>query len=95
MHASIRKYRAKDTPEVIRRAEEGFVPIISGSDGFIAYYLVDAGEGTLVTISLFDDLAGANRSVRAAAEWVKDNLIELMDGPPEITLGEVPIEVTR
>jgi hypothetical protein len=95
MHASIRRYATADAPEVIRRAQEGFVPIISAADGFVAYYMVDAGEGTLVTISVFDDLAGANRSVHAASEWVRDNLLELVEGPPEITMGEVKAHAAR
>jgi len=31
-----------DPPEVARRVRQGFVPIISAIDGFVAYYLVSA-----------------------------------------------------
>jgi hypothetical protein len=95
MHVSIRKYVAKDTPEIVSRAQEGFLPIVSAADGFIEYYLVDAGEGTLVTVSVFEDLAGANRSVSAASEWVRENLLDLVEGPPEITMGEVRVHGSR
>jgi quinol monooxygenase YgiN len=95
MHAAVRKYSSKDSAETLRRVRAGFVPIISSADGFIDYYAIDAGDGTIVTVSVFEDLAGANRSIHAAAEWVRDNLIELMEGPPEITLGDVAIHAAR
>ena len=46
MHASIRTYEASDPREVARRASHGFVPILRGTPGFIAYYVVDCGDGT-------------------------------------------------
>ena len=46
-YASIRRYDGvSDVDEVIRRVEEGFVPILSGTPGFIAYYAIDQGDGT-------------------------------------------------
>jgi hypothetical protein len=36
-----------DPQKVAQVVEEGFVPIISGLPGFVAYYVVDAGDGVL------------------------------------------------
>jgi len=48
----------------------GFVPLPRETPGFEAYYLVDAGNGLVVSISLFGDRDAAEESTRGAAEWV-------------------------
>jgi hypothetical protein len=94
MHTSIRRYEGIDlasVEEIIKRAETGFVPIISAGAGFIGYYLVDGGGGVIVTISVFETEAAAEASNKAAASWVKENLAALVPNPPQITAGEARI----
>lgn len=97
MHASIRRYKvdSKSVGEVFRQANAGFVPTISKVPGFVGYYGLDAGNGVLVTISLFNDQTGAKESERAAAEWVGKNVSHLLQTPPEITTGEVRMQKTN
>jgi hypothetical protein len=92
MYAAIRTYQTSDAREVARRANRGFVPIVSGTPGFVAYYIVDGGEGTVASVSIFEDRAGADESTRRAAEWVADNLAELAVCGPEVLAGEVTVE---
>jgi hypothetical protein len=68
---------------------EGFVPIISAVPGLLAYYWVDAGNGVMVSTSVFASRDGADESNRMAADWVKDNLAALLPNPPQISAGEV------
>ena len=92
MYAAIRRYKAKpDAPisELTRRAQEGFVPLVSALPGFVAYYGVVAENNVLVTVSIFEDQAGEEESTRQAAEWVKQNIAEFIEGPPEVTTGSV------
>jgi len=92
MYASVRRYEGVDpgsVEEIVRRVEEGFVPIISKAPGFIAYYAVNVGEGVTASITVFEDQAGLEESNRMAADWVKENLASLLPNPPEITAGEV------
>ena len=91
MYAVVRRYQSDpgSVDEVARRVNEGFAPIISQSQGFVAYYLLDVGEGAVASISVFQDHHTANESTRLAAEWVKGNLAALVEGPPQITAGEV------
>lgn len=90
MYSAIRRYEgAIDTPEVAQRVRAGFLPIISDIDGFVAYYLIDAGGGVIVSISVFRDQAGAEQSSVAAADWVRENLAPLLPNPPQITAGDV------
>jgi hypothetical protein len=93
MYAAIRKYRIdpKQSQELARRVESGFVPILNGTKGFVAYFVVDAGDGNVASVSVFDDRAGAEESTRRAAEWVKQNVVEFVRGAPEVTAGEVTV----
>lgn len=75
--------------ELMRRVEAGFVPIVSQAPGFIAYYALDAGDGVVASINVFEDQAGAEESNRRAAGWVKENVGSLLPNPPQITAGEV------
>ena len=61
--------------------------LLTGIDGFQAYYVVRDNDGP-TTISVFEDQAGALESIRAAAEWVAENLADLGGAPPSDT-GEV------
>ena len=91
MYASVRRYElaAGAVDEVMRRVEEDFVPVISQVLGFLAYYILDAWVGVVVSISIFTDQAGAEESNGMAADYVKENLASLMPNPPEIIAGEV------
>jgi hypothetical protein len=90
MYASVRMYKGiTDSAEAGRRVSEGFVPLVSSVDGFVAYYFVDAGGGVMCSTSVFEDQAGADASNEKAAAWASENLSELMSGPPDIAEGEV------
>jgi hypothetical protein len=75
--------------ELMRRVNEGFIPIIKDAPGFLAYYAVDSGLGTVTSVSVFENQAGADESNRMAADWVRENLASMLPNPPEITAGEV------
>lgn len=97
MYASVRRYKTADSKsvgEVFRQANDGFVPTISKVPGFVGYYGLDAGDGVLVTISLFQDQAGTKESERMAAEWVGKNISHLIKSPAEITSGEARMHKT-
>lgn len=93
MFTSVRCYRVKSDQmdELVKRTESGFVNIVSGAPGFVGYYLVDGGDGKLATVSVFETREGAEESTRLAADWVKDNLADLVEGPPDVTAGEVRV----
>ena len=90
MYATVRRYEGVTDPaEAGRRVSEGFVPLISGLDGFVAYFWIDAGDGVMVSTSVFEDQAGAEASNERARDWVAENLAELLPNPPQITAGDV------
>ncbi|WP_214321238.1 hypothetical protein [Nonomuraea sediminis] len=90
MYATVRRYEGVTDPaEAGRRVSEGFVPLISQVPGFVAYYWVDAGDGVMLSTSVYEDRAGAEESTRRAADFVRDQLASLLPNPPQVTAGEV------
>jgi hypothetical protein len=93
----LRRYQLRageSMDELVTIVNEGFVPIIRTISGFREYLLVDAGSGAHLTISLFDDQAGAEASTAAAADWAAANVIQRIEGPAEVTEGWVRIQVS-
>jgi hypothetical protein len=92
MFASIRRFDgATSVEDMIRYVDERFLPVIRQAPGFAAYYLLDAGEGAVISISVFQDKTGAEASNALAAKEVQDNLASLLPNPPQITIGEVRV----
>jgi hypothetical protein len=91
MFAVIRHYHfnAKDGAEIDRRIHEEFVPIIKKAKVFVRYYCLDTGKGEGASLSVFNDKAGADESVRLAAEYVKERLSNLLAQKPEVIEGPV------
>jgi len=92
MYVAIRQYGLlTDEPveRVMRGIREGFIPIIRRAPGFLAYYTLDSGGGTLTSISIFEHRAGAERSNRLAEDWVGRTLSSVLPTSPEIIVGEV------
>jgi hypothetical protein len=93
MYGVIRQYKVDPSAidEIIQRASDGFVPLVSRAPGFASYTILDAGAEGLITLSTFEDQAGADESVRLAASWIKDNLATLLPSPPQVTSGRFAI----
>ncbi len=78
-----------DSSELGRRVNEGFVPIIRPISGFVDYYFIDAGGGVMISLSVFEDQAGAEESNSRAVDLVQQNVGSLIPNPPQVTDGEV------
>jgi hypothetical protein len=92
MYVAVRRFEGVSDPQKVAQvAEEGFVPIISDLPGFVAHYTVDAGDGVIVGISVFEHKAAEEESTFLAGEFVAENLEPLMSNPPQVTAGEVVV----
>ena len=90
MYATVRRYEGVSDPsEAARHINEGFLPIIREVQGFVAYSFVDAGDGVMISTSVFEDQSGAEESTNRAAEYVRQNMTSILPNPPQITAGEV------
>ena len=89
MYTVIRRYQGvQDTAEVARRAVEEFAPQLRDQPGFQGYWVVNAGDGVLATITAYESEEAAADSTAAAATWVQENLANLVPSPPRVTSGE-------
>jgi hypothetical protein len=92
MYVAIRQYGLltnEPVENVFQGVREGFIPTIRNAPGFLAYYALDSGGGTLTSISIFEDRAGAERSNKLAEDWVGRTLSSALPTSPEIIVGEV------
>jgi hypothetical protein len=93
MHATVRRYEGVDqnrTVELTKKVDETLLPRLSKLQGFEGYYLIEAGNGVMSSISLFDTSAHADESTRIASDWVREEKLETaLPNPPKITDGEV------
>jgi hypothetical protein len=93
MHATVRRYEGVDagrTDELTKKVDETLIPNLSKLPGFGGYYLIEAGNGVMTSISFFDTPAQADESTRIASDWVQNEKLEsALPNPPKITLGEV------
>jgi hypothetical protein len=96
MFAAIRYYRTDpDSIEsVVRRVEEGFVPMIRDKPGFVSYFVLAPRRDEIVSVSVFEEQRGAEESNTMAEEWVRRNLSGVLPSP-EIADGRVVVYETR
>jgi hypothetical protein len=93
MHVTVRNYAgsgARELFDVIVANEDAVRSLITGIDGFRAYYLVRTNDGGF-TISVFDDAAGGDESSKRAAEWIRENAADVTTSPPQISSGDAAL----
>jgi hypothetical protein len=91
MHASVRQYQLVPgtVEEFNRRVNEGFVPLVRDAKGFVSYQGVDAGNGSWLSITVFETEEGADQSAKIAGDFVEKNLQEMIQGSPTVVTGNL------
>ena len=93
MHSTVRRYEGIDQTkmdELTQKVTESLMPTLSKLPGFNGYYLIEAGNGVFTSVGLFDTSAEGDESTRVAANWVRDEQLEMvLPNPPKVTAGEV------
>ena len=93
MHATIRRYDGVDqnrTVELTGKVNESLIPKLSKLEGFKGYYLIEAGNGVISSLGLFDTSEQGEASTKLASGWVRDEKLETaFPNPPIITSGKV------
>jgi hypothetical protein len=93
MHATIRRYDSVDqkgTDELKRKINETLIPKLSQLPGFNGYYVIESDKDVFTSFTLFGTPAQADESSRVAANWVREEKLELtLPNAPVVTDGEV------
>jgi len=96
MYMVIRKYaKVRSVADAARRAKSGIGRILSESNGFRSYYVLDGGEGVGVAVMIFENRESANAANDKVLEFVQASLLDLNLGDPEIIAGEVLVNIER
>jgi hypothetical protein len=96
MNAVIRHYRGNSTLfDALERRTDEVEEVIRGLSGFVSYYLVRTEDGGGFTVSVFEDKAGTDESIRVAADWVRQNVPEAAGSPPEVIEGRVVLQMGK
>ena len=93
MYATIRRYEGVDsarTNEVVGKVNETLVPQLRKLPGFAGYYLIEAGNGVLSSLGLFETSDQAEESGKLASKWINDeHFSTVIPSAPKITNGTV------
>jgi hypothetical protein len=96
MYATIRRYEGVDkarTDELTKKVGESLLPRLSETEGFRGYYLIEAGDGVISSVSFFKTQEQADESTRLDSTWMRDQKLETaLPNPPKITGGEVIVK---
>jgi hypothetical protein len=99
MHATIRRYEGVDVTrmnEVTSKVKETLVPQLRELPGFAAYYLIEAGNGVVSSLGLFETSEQADESTKVVAKWISaENLSAAIPNAPKITSGKVIVQSDR
>jgi hypothetical protein len=90
MYLVIRKFdHMSSVAEAARRAESGLGQRLKQSPGFLGYYVFDAGDGVGGSVTMFENKEAALVANAKALAWIRASLVDVIDGEPDITMGEV------
>jgi len=89
----IRRYEGVDTArtnELTAKVNETLVADLRKLPGFAGYYLIEAGDGVISSLSLFETAEQAEESNKIVSTWITDeNFASAIPNPPKITSGKV------
>lgn len=90
MYATIRRYHVNaGSTEHLAEAGWRLGAELTRVFGFVALLTIDADQGDIVVISLFDDHASLVRGATLIEHWCVEHIDSLRAGPIEVTAGEV------
>lgn len=91
MHAVIRTYSGKGAKElfdVLEKSKVDVEKLLRAIKGFVSLSLVRTANGG-VSLSVFQDKAGTDESIRVARDWVSKNASNTGVAAPTISEGTV------
>jgi hypothetical protein len=93
MYATICRYQrvASSTDEIVQ-AGHRLTSVLSRAPGFISCAVLDASNGVLASVSVFETRTQLERADRLLATWMADHLAASSPCSQEATTGEVIIQ---
>lgn len=95
MHAVVRTYSGKGAVELIDNIERNKAEVeslIGAIKGLVSYSLVRTTGGG-VSVSIFQDKAGTEESIRVSRDWIAKNVANIGAAAPAIIEGTVILQL--
>jgi hypothetical protein len=95
MHAVVRNYSgagAKQLFDVLERNKADIEATLRKLPGLVSYTLVRSGDGGM-SVTVCQDKAGADESVKVAREWISKNASNVRADPPAVIDGSVILHI--
>ena len=67
------------------------MPVMSEEPGYIAYYVVNSGDGLVTAVSIFEDEETSFKSNNLAQEWISKHLGDVVPGKAQVISGQVMV----
>jgi hypothetical protein len=96
MHAVVRTYTgpgAKELAERIAARSAEIEGLIRGVPGIVSYTFITTPEGGM-SVTVCQDRAGTDESIRVAREWITKNAADLSTSPPAVAEGPAVVQLT-
>jgi hypothetical protein len=92
MYAMVRRYRigAGSIDDLMHKVDTQFADRLQEQLGILHYKAIGASDGTIMTVTVFEDEERCRRSEAAAAE-VRENLVEFQVEEIDALTGEVMV----
>ena len=95
MYAVIRNYSgsgASDLIDLISGRKEEVESILGSINGFVSWTMIST-DGGGATVTICQDKAGTDESLRVAREWIQKNATDLNVDPPSVSEGPVSLHL--
>ena len=95
MHAVVRTYAgagAKQLFDLLIERKAEVEAVLRSVPGLVSYTMISSGDGG-VTVTVCQDKAGTDESVRVAKEWTQKNASTIGTSPPVVTEGSVALQI--
>jgi hypothetical protein len=93
MHMVVRRYRLDEgnMDEAMHRVDTSMADRLSHEPGFIAYECAATSPVTIMSVTVFRDEAGCDRSSEIAGEFVRDELSDMKISKTDEESGAVAV----
>jgi hypothetical protein len=95
MHAVVRTYsggNAKQLFDLLEQRKAEVEGVLKTVPGLVSYTMARTADGG-VTVTVCQDRAGTDESMRVAREWIQKNASSIGSSPPAVSEGSVVIQI--
>ena len=96
MHAVVRNYSgsgAKELFDLLEERKSDVESIMRSVTGLVTYSMIRTDDGG-VTVTVCQDKAGTDESIRVAREWIQENASDIGSSPPAVSEGPTMVQIS-